>query len=425
MAASPPKLEDESGANLTSEVARRLEEFSRDLRERTVKIDELIKRLERVGDTMRHQDAASVADVLSRIERVAEGLRDRDARLTKDITAAVRRHEKMVDRAWRLAAGQRWTTGGIDELFDIIIRDRLKPVRQPLVLISQVPRSGGTLLNRLFDGHPEVLTHVYELQLGPHKETWPTFDLNDSPEQWFEQLAEPHLVRNQLKTYVSRPFLFSPTLQRRLFLHRVEQKPASTRAILDAYWTSYFNAWLDNHNLHGDKKIVNAFVPRLASHDESVDRFFHDYPDGTLIMIVRAPDSWYVSARAYRPDEYGTIAGAMPQWIESADAAVRAKRKYGDRACVVKFEDLVLRTEATMRHLAGLVGIGWDASLLTPTFNMRPVEANSALAQKGGAVDSGSASRGAGRLSDPERQEIQSLTRQVYDRVLNAATTVP
>ena len=30
-------------------------------------------------------------------------------------------------------------------------------VNVPLVLISQVQRSGGTLLSQLFDGHPEVL----------------------------------------------------------------------------------------------------------------------------------------------------------------------------------------------------------------------------------------------------------------------------
>src|SRR5215831_17396707 len=219
-----------------SDVAARLEEFSRDLRERTGKVNELIKRLERVAEEMRPQEVAEISGLLARIEKLADGLRERDERLAKDIAKEVRRYEKQVDRAWRAAAGQRWTTGGVDELFDIIVRDRLVPVKQPLVLISQVPRSGGTLLNRLFDGHPECLTHVYELQLGPHKESWPELNLNESAEQWFEQLAEPHLVRNQLKTYASRPFLFSPTLQRRLFLHCVEQKPASTRGILDAYW---------------------------------------------------------------------------------------------------------------------------------------------------------------------------------------------
>ena len=114
----------------------------------------------------------------------------------------------------------------------------------------------------------------------------------------------------------------------------------------------------------------------------------------------------------------------MPQWIESAEAAVRAKQKYGDRACVVKFEDLVLRTEETLRYLAGLVGIKWDEALLTPTFNTRPVEANSTLAEKGGAVDSGSASRNVGRLSESESGEIRRLEQGLYDRVIEVAAAL-
>ena len=40
---------------------------------------------------------------------------------------------------------------------------RLVPVDQPLVLITQAPRSGGTLLMRLFDGHPACHAIPHEL----------------------------------------------------------------------------------------------------------------------------------------------------------------------------------------------------------------------------------------------------------------------
>ena len=40
------------------------------------------------------------------------------------------------------------------------------PVHEPMLLISQVQRSGGTLLAQLFDGHPECLAHPYELKWG-------------------------------------------------------------------------------------------------------------------------------------------------------------------------------------------------------------------------------------------------------------------
>ena len=61
--------------------------------------------------------------------------------------------------------------GGLDELgeYRALCRARLEhvvDVREPLVLISQAKRSGGTLLRQLFDGHPEFHAHGHELDIG-------------------------------------------------------------------------------------------------------------------------------------------------------------------------------------------------------------------------------------------------------------------
>ena len=54
------------------------------------------------------------------------------------------------------------------------------------------------------------------------------------------------------------------------------------RTVVDTYFTAYFNAWLDNHNLYtGPKKVVTGFVPRLTLDLVPIERFFDDYPDGT------------------------------------------------------------------------------------------------------------------------------------------------
>ena len=66
--------------------------------------------------------------------------------------------------------------------------DHVVPVREPMVLVSQIQRSGGTLLSRLFDGHPACHAHPYELKIG-HKARWPKLEL-DAPESWFAALYE-------------------------------------------------------------------------------------------------------------------------------------------------------------------------------------------------------------------------------------------
>jgi hypothetical protein len=198
----------------------------------------------------------------------------------------------------------------VDDLTDYraLVRARLAhvvPVAEPLVLISQIQRSGGTLLLQLLDGHRECHVDPYELKIGhPKKHNWPPLDL-DRPERWFETLYFRGTVERIRRTDRTRrpdsgrsvfPYLFSPRLQKRVFDERAAGA-SSEREILDAYFTSYFNAWLDNHNLYtGPKRAVVGFTPRLAMENGNLERYLAAYADGTLISIVRDPRAWYESA---------------------------------------------------------------------------------------------------------------------------------
>src|SRR5205807_2153864 len=107
--------------------------------------------------------------------------------------------------------------------------EHVVPVREPLVLVSQIQRSGGTLLSQLLDGHPECHAHPSEIYIGhPRKWEWPPLELG-RPESWFDLLYETpvdlHLRDGYVKHKESRldadhdvfPFLFLPGLQRMLF----------------------------------------------------------------------------------------------------------------------------------------------------------------------------------------------------------------
>lgn len=73
---------------------------------------------------------------------------------------------------------------------DLLYKNRiahLVEITQPLVLISQVQRSGGTLLSQLFDSHFQCHVHPGELHIGnPNKTHWRPVFPGKTPDQMFD-----------------------------------------------------------------------------------------------------------------------------------------------------------------------------------------------------------------------------------------------
>jgi hypothetical protein len=302
------------------------------------------------------------------------------------------------------------------------------PVREPLVLISQVQRSGGTLLSQLFDGHPQVHAHPGELHIGPGKSHWPDIRMDEAPEQWFDRLFEgitlEYLHEGYSKTAPGArdagtfdvfPFRFDPDLQREIFL--TEAGSATTpRAVLDAYMTSYFNAWLDNAGHGGPKRAVTAFAARLAMNKPDLAAFFEDYEDGRLLTIVRDPKGWFESSRRYS-DRYENVERAVKTWRRSTRSSLDAKKRYGDRVYVLSFEQLVRETEATMRALCDYLGLTFSDELLTPTFNGLPIRADSSRRVESYGVVRDRAESPS--LDPATLAAIEAGTAELYDRALS------
>jgi hypothetical protein len=312
-------------------------------------------------------------------------------------------------------------------------RENVVAVREPLVLICQAQRSGGTLLARLFDGHPQCHAHPHELHIGerrPH--TWPELPLDEEPEVWFEKLGEEKLSLLFLKgkrkvplKAASRtggesyyPFILPPAFQRLLFVEEVGRRSPieSEREVLDCYMTSLFNAWLDNQNLRGaEKRWVVAFSPRRAW-GEGLQRFFRIYPDGRLISILRDPLSWYTSAQGRDPE--AEVEGLLELWKRSAREMLDADRRFGERLFVVRFDELVLDTAATMRRLADFLGIDFDPQLAIPTFNGYPVGPNSSYETSHTGVLTEPVERYKKLLSDEQQELIRSECDELYQQAL-------
>lgn len=298
-------------------------------------------------------------------------------------------------------------------------------VTAPLFLVSEIQRSGGSMMAQLFDGHPQAFAHPFEIQIGhPKKWHWPRFDLEDPPERWFDLLFEEPLRRFVATGYGKgmsnahaiadrRPFHFDIDRQRRVFVERMSGVPATThRAILDAYFSSFFIAWNDWAPT-GRERCVTGFTPVLIAVQKSVEGFFADYPDGKLLTIVRDPRSWWISAcnhnARYRDREW-----AIALWRTSAEASLRLSAERPDKVLPLTYERLVRDPEGTMRRVASFLGIEFDPILTVPTYLGQPVRPNSSFTVASFGIGAHGLDRSAA-LAPDDRAAIEARAMPLYE----------
>jgi hypothetical protein len=328
-------------------------------------------------------------------------------------------------RIWMLRKESNESKSPLQNLSRICL-EHTSPVTSPLALISQIEGFGGSFLNQLFDGHPELHIHPHELMIGyTEKHVWPKIDLDDRPERWFEILFEDIVnehnregyrrVREDNETF---PFIFVAALQREIFLNYLDSiQSIALRDVFNAYMTSYFGAWLSNQNYYSPKKFVTAYTRKLALIKENMEFFFEVYPDGRVISVVRDVKSWFSSAGKRWPGGYADIGQALSAWNDSAQEMLWNKERYGDRVCLIKFEDLVSKTEAVMLYLAEYLGIEFQDILLVPTFNTLPLEINTSFQEEDhGEVNSHRSREETGTAE--ELNTIDRMTGEIYQLVL-------
>ncbi len=304
------------------------------------------------------------------------------------------------------------------------------PVRvdQPLFLISQVQRSGGTLLLRLLDGHPQC--HVVPFQvrgIDAAAKVAPT-----GAEEAWNVLYDPKLARRasggyrQQKRDVLRdeqvfPFDLQPARQREIYdACTASLDRPGTRRLVECFFTAYFNAWSDYRGLHGPKRWLVAFEPSIAGSLQRRNAIGRLYPDGKVISIARDPWSWYASARRWEP-RWADRERALDHWCKVAGGSAKWYRQAAPRVRIVTFEALLTRTEDTMRRLADWLEIDFAPTLLEPTFNGQPIAANSSFGDVAASVSAKPLERARQELDPGDVAYIEERAAKIYRKLVRRA----
>ena len=290
----------------------------------------------------------------------------------------------------------------------------------PLVLVSQVQRSGGSMMAQLFDHHPQLCAHPFEIQTGhPRKWNWIDFEFGSSIEAWFDQLFEPKLkVYQDLKGYKKAgsnsfadselfPFDYDKDEHRASFIRFLDGLPQlSNRRIYDAYFSSFFQSW-KNGIRSRDPKYITGFTPRVNMEGGEAEKFFRDYSDGLMITLVRNPLSWYASSKVHRlnADPNFNCLELETIWMQSLQRSLELKQKYPNQVLLLTYEQVVGAPEEVMTFISNVLGIDYDPILTKPTYAGYELYPNSSfdVAEKG--------------VVDRTQVRIDSLTKEEFSQI--------
>ena len=283
-------------------------------------------------------------------------------------------------------------------------------INSPLILITQIQRSGGTLLSQLFDNHKQIYAYPNELTIWKPKWEFKTLEkkfskLDNNYINYFALNSE-YKKESKSKWNKSYKFYFDLMAQKKIYSQNI-LKNSSQRSILNAYFTSFFSSWINYRNILNNKKYITAFIPRVNTSSQSLKYFFKNYPDGKIITIVRDPLDWLASAKNHNPTSYSDFSYALNLWKKSTNASMRLIKK--NQAIGITFFDLVKNTKKTMNYICKVIKIPIEDTIYVPTFNGEPILSDSSFKSVEGVIDKKTLNRKKNSFSKLEKKELKKL----------------
>jgi hypothetical protein len=273
-------------------------------------------------------------------------------------------------------------------------------------------RSGTTLLNSLFDGHPELVvlpnegTYFTSFRYAVRENPSPE-DVDRFAADWISRFVdpnyEPHFRLGRAGPAGTPSVLFA----RRLLGWHSAQLGASPARAPFSLLLSLVAAF---HDLVPTSGTPRLWVEKTPLNERQVERLAV-FSDARFIQLVRHPAATLASLLPiYRETKqsHGGVAEHARSIGRSLRLALRNDRAFRERYLIVRYEDLVGDPAREMDRVRAFIGISSNPSLEVPTIVGVPARANSSF----GLGDPGviSRSRATRILSPTEATLIGAFT---------------
>lgn len=296
----------------------------------------------------------------------------------------------------------------------------------PLILITQLHRSGGTLFSQLLDGHSQIQAHPHELFIGkPEKWDWPELgDVLDDATAVFESLKEDKIAAigsaglfikpgsNKAAKGQDVPFSYNLDRHREAFIEIYPKvRSRSQRLAIQLYLHTFFGAWPE-YKSSGRERYVSCFLPHIIMHDESMNRLLRDFPDLFLVNLIRSPDTWLASLVNHIRLDLGDqkqVLKNLERWRLSVKAIVALQENPAVQSFVTSYEAIVTQSRDEMQRFCNQAGLSFEPALLLPTVSGFPVLPNSSYRRTASGINTDSL-----RLREPLPESVEGLIRERY-----------
>lgn len=270
-----------------------------------------------------------------------------------------------------------------------------------------IPKSGTTLMMSLLDGHDELLAFPEQC---PYLK-FPVngiigddllqslFQANKLP-RFHNQQIPADMVNKEKKDYCGldyRQFSRSATTFFRCHENSVPDLSLAGLALL-----ALMHGFADVTG----RKEFKRWVLKKPKYEFHIQNIINDFPKAKLIYLLRNPAQSSISRSIKRKkkehvknvqagltndqlrlDKPGVNFSDLYEWKQSVSKIKLFQKKYPSQILIVRYEDLTQRPKDIMTEVAVFLGIGWQSSLLTPTFMGKPWAGNSMRDKKFSAVE--------------------------------------
>jgi hypothetical protein len=271
-------------------------------------------------------------------------------------------------------------------------------------------KSGTSVFLKLFEGHREINSFPIDVSL--FYGYFPCFVANHSSHDALKSRLRVVLERitapmeGKVPVGARSPFVFKAFWT--AFERHIENGPLDRRSVMLEYLLRSFAEATD---LDPDK----PWIVKETSQAIFARELMEDLPHLRMLNLVRDPRDNYAALKVgvsgyyekLGEDEKKTLASLINRARMDFLASRVQEKQYPERFLSIRFEDVALCTEETMRNVAQFCGLSFNRSLLTPTFLGQDYSGNSHEGVVFKGVSAENISRWRERISENEAMIIE------------------